>query len=518
MLNLTNSLRALPPKQALALLLQEKAKRTKERAALRPRRRLSDEDILTLERPPEEREGVKSLVLDRSHPLSDLYYRGRLVGGSETVRYKVYWGGRGSAKSWGFAEALIRLAREKPLRILCLREFQNSIKESSHKMLVDTIHRLGMEAWFNVTDTSITSRCGAEFMFKGCFNKLNSLRSTEGVDIVWLEEAHSISEASWRVIIPTIRKEDSEIWVSFNMDDEMDATFRRLVAHKRPDSIVHHVNYDSNPYFPATLRAEMEYDKETDYHLYEHIWLGAPRKVSNAIVLNGKYKVREFETEGWREYGQDNRIFLGMDFGYSQDPAALVRMWIKEHTEVIQGAPRKVHSLMFTNEAYGHHVENDDELVQFVESVPGTREWPIKADSARPETISFLKNRAFNISAADKWDGSVKDGIAHLRGYHEIVIHPQCVNTAREAHLWRFKVDPKVIDEHGQELVLPVLVDRNNHTWDAARYGLDGQIQRGGIMGLWQRLAAEAPPDMTEQALLAAQRTAELYERLSQSL
>lgn len=490
--------------------MAEKARRTRAHRATttRPRVRLTDDEVLDLERPPEARNGVTSLVLDRSHVFSDLYYK--------KARYKVYWGGRGSAKSWAFAEALIRLTAAMPLRILCLREFQNSIKQSSHKMLVDTIARLGMQAWFHVTATSITSRVGAEFMFQGCFANLNSLRSTVGIDICWLEEAHSISEASWRVIIPTIRENGSEIWVSFNMDDEMDATYRRLVANRRPDAIVHHVNYDSNPYFPDTLRAEMEYDKATDYHLYEHIWLGAPRKVSNAIVLSGKYVVRDFDTEGWKEDGQDERLYYGLDYGYSTSPAALVRMWVREHTELIQGAPRNVKSLMLTHEAYGTHVEQGHEFIEWMESVPGTRQWPIKADAARPETTSWLKNNAFNVSSADKWQGSVEDGIAHLRGYHEIVIHPRCVNAAREAHLWRYKVDQKVVDEHGQPLVLPILVKRHDNIWDASRYGLDGQIQRGGIMGLWERLGREAPPDLTDQALQEQQRVEALYARLAQ--
>jgi phage terminase large subunit len=474
------------------LALAEKARRTKATREMRPRRRLSDDEILQLERPPTEREGVTSLVLDRNHVFSDLLYR--------RARYKVYWGGRGSAKSWAFAEALIRLTKDKPLRVLCLREFQNSIKESSHKMLVDTITRLGLQAWFDVTKDSITSRAGGEFIFKGCHNNLNSLRSMVAIDIVWLEEAHSISEASWRVLIPTIREDNSEIWVSFNMDDEMDATYRRLVINRRPDAIVHKVNYDSNPYFPKVLRDEMEFDKETDFHLYEHIWLGAPRKVSNAIVLNGKYKVREFDTEGWREFGQDQRLYLGHDFGYANDPAALLRMWVKQHQAEVQGAMRDVKSLMITHEAYGTHVDLNDDYVQFVESVPGTREWPINCDNARPETIAWMRNNGFAARAAEKWDGSIKDGIAHLRGYYEIVIHPRCVNTAREAHMYRYKVDQKVVDEHGQPLVLPIIIDRHNNTWDAARYGLDGQITRGGALGMWQRLAKEEPPEVTRAA------------------
>lgn len=498
------------------MLLAEKARRARDARTLRPRRRLTDEEIQQLERPNAIDSAVTSLVMDRSHPLSDLLYRGKYAlpgGDTKPIRYKVYWGGRGSAKSWGIAEALIRLTKDKPLRVLCLREFQNSIKESSHKMLVLTIERLGLNAFFEVTKDSIRSKCGGEFIFKGCHNALNSLRSMVQIDICWLEEAHSITEASWRVLIPTIREEGSEIWVSFNMDDEADATYRRLVVTQRPDAIVHKVNYDSNPYFPEVLRSEMEFDKASDYHLYEHIWLGAARKLSNAIILNGKYVSREFDTEGWQEYGQDGILRLGMDFGHSNDPNALLRMWIKRHEAMVNGAMKPVKSLMVTHEAYGHADLNDD-MVQFVESVPGTRDWPIKCDNARPETINWLCNQGFAAHPAEKWDGSVKDGIAHLRGYYEIVIHPQCTNALREAHLWRYKTDPKLVDEHGQPLVLPIIIDRHNHTWDGARYGLDGEITRGGSLGTWQRLA-EGPTGPVQHDVPAPMSAAELYERLA---
>lgn len=429
-----------------------------------------------------------SLVLDRNHVFADLYYA--------KSRYKVYWGGRGSGKSWAIAEALIRLTAAVPLRVLCLREFQNSIKDSSHKVLADTIRRLGLESWFTVTATSITSRCGSEFIFKGCFNNIDGIRSTEGIDICWLEEAHSISEASWRVIVPTIRKDGSEIWVSFNMDSEEDATYRRLVTSKRTNVICHKVNYDSNPYFSDELRAEMEFDREYDYELYEHVWLGMPKKVSNAIVLNRKYQVRPFDDDIWIQGDGDWRgdaaspvtLRYGMDFGFSQDPAAVTRSFCLE--EFSEAKKRAVKRLYISHEAYGAGVELD-ELPEFMDSIPGIRDWPIGADCSAPATISHLKNKGFRIYGAEKWQGSVEDGIRYLRGFDEIVIHPRCAMTAREAYLWRYKTDPKRVDEHGQPLVLPVLVDSNNHAWDATRYGHDGEITRGGIQGTWERLGRQ---------------------------
>jgi phage terminase large subunit len=406
------------------------------------------------------------------------------------VRYRVYWGGRGSGKSWAIAEALVRKAAAMPLRILCLREFQISIKHSSHKVLSDTIKRLGLSAWFTVTKESIVSRCGSEFIFMGCHGNIDNVRSMEGIDYVWAEEAHRISEASWRVIVPTIRKGGSEIWISFNMDDEADATYRRFVATKRKDVICHLVNYDSNPYFSDELRSEMEFDKEYDYQLYEHVWLGKPKKVSNAIVLNKKYVVRAFDLDMHLmvDGGEQLRIHNGLDFGHAADPCAATRSWV--HESFNEELRRKERRLYISHEAYAHHMDLD-EMEEWLEgSIPEIKRWPIGADNARPETISFLKNRGFPIHGAEKWQGSVEDGIAYLRGFTEIVIHPQCTETAREAHLWRYKVDEKVVDEHGQPLVLPILVKKHDHTWDSVRYGHDGQIQRGGIMGVWSKLAA----------------------------
>jgi phage terminase large subunit len=435
------------------------------------------------EKPPEAL-GVSSLVLDRDHVFSDLYYK--------KARYKVYWGGRGSGKSWAIAEALIRLCAAVPLRVLCLREYQNSIADSSHKVLKDTIERLGMTSWFDVTDKKITSRTGSEIIFKGCFGQLNSIRSTEGIDICWLEEAHSISEASWRVIIPTIRKQGSEIWCSFNMDDENDATYRRLVAKPRPDAIVHLVNYDKNPYFKdSPLYAEMVFDKMADYQLYEHIWEGKPKRVSNAIVLNKKYAVREFADDLWKEA---DRLRLGLDFGYSQDPSALTRSFILDN-QTLETENGILHGrrLFIEHEEYGTGIEIN-ELPDWIRHMPGAESWPIGADNSLPATISYLKNQGLNIHGAEKWPGSVEDGIKYLRGFIEIVIHPRCQYTKREAHLWRWKVDPKIVDEHGQPQVLPVLVDKDNHTWDSIRYGHDGEIERGGILGVWSKLGQEALP------------------------
>lgn len=469
-MNSINSLRSLPPKQALALALAAKVKikrerEERERMAMVARRNDPDQDL------PPEFADVPSLVLDPKHKLYCLIH--------QPAPYKVLWGGRDSTKSWGIAEALIRLATVRPLRILCTREFQTSIKDSSHKLLKDTIKRLGVESWFNVTANTITSRMGAEFIFKGLHQNEQGIRSTEGIDIVWVEEGQSVSETSWQSLLPTIRKENAEVWVSFNLMDESDATYQRFVATRMPGSIVHKLTYEDNPYMSKRSRELMEADKARDYHLYEHIWLGMPLLISDAIIFSGKYRVAEFADDGW--YEKTHRVFYGADFGFANDPSTLMRYWPIEHD--YDGKSR----LYVSHAEYGYKVELDD-MGDFYDRVPGSRDWPIGADAARPETISHIRRKGFNITASEKWPGCVEDGITHLKRFHEIVIHPRCTEFALEARHYRYKTDPKQLDARGQPKVLPIIIDAHNHGWDGIRYGFDGYIMRSGEIGVWTRL------------------------------
>lgn len=273
------------------------------------------------------------------------------------------------------------------------------------------------------------------------------------------EEAQTVSEESWSILIPTIRKSGSEIWLSWNPTDEDAPTYKRFVTAPPPDCCSVEVNYFDNPWFPEVLRKEMEYLKETDYSAYEHVWLGKPLTISDAVIFAGKYRVEAFPDDLWEKA---DRLFFGADFGFAKDPSTLVRSFILSDCLYIE------------YEAYGVGVEIT-ELPQLYDSIPGAREWPIKADNARPETISYLhKEHGFNISAADKWQGSVEDGIAHLKGFRKIIIHERCKHMAEEARLYRYKIDKRTND------ILPVIEDKNNHLWDAVRYSLDGYIRRKG--------------------------------------
>jgi phage terminase large subunit len=203
-------------------------------------------------------------------------------------RVTVFFGGRGSGKSWNIAQALIAKAIEKRIRVLCARELQKSIKDSVHKLLADTIERMGAGPFFEVLKTSITGANGSEFIFTGVANNVSEVKSMEGVDICWLEEAHALTQESLDILLPTFRKKGSTIWISFNPFDEMDAVYQNYVApyldaienngfYESETLYVRKVNYDDNPKFWETeLVQEMEECKQTNWNKYQHIWLGYP--------------------------------------------------------------------------------------------------------------------------------------------------------------------------------------------------------------------------------------------------
>jgi len=369
-------------------------------------------------------------------------------------RYKVAYGGRGGTKSWGFARALVAYTASGKERILCAREFQNSIQESVHKLLCDQIEMMGLSDRFSITQRAITSITGSEFIFAGIKTDPGKIKSTEGITKCWVEEAEKVSEDSWEKLIPTIRAPGSEIWVSFNPDLNTDPTYKRFVVNPPPNAVVVKIGYEDNPWFPEELKAERDYLASVDPEAYAHVWGGACREHAAAQILRGKYSIRAFEPGlGW------HGPYQGADWGFSADPSTLVRCWVFERTLYIE------------YEWYGIGVEIDHLPAAF-DSVPGAREHIIRGDSARPETISYLKRAGYSrISSVKKWKGSVEDGIAHLRAYEQIVIHPRCVHTIEEARLWAYKIDRLTGD------VMPEVVSKHDHCWDAIRYALEPVIK-----------------------------------------
>ena len=232
-----------------------------------------------------------------------------------SVRYRAAHGGRGSAKSHSFAQALVLKAAERPLRIGCFREIQKSIRDSVKRLLDDKIKASGLEGAFVSTDTEIRGHNGSLFIFGGLRTNPDAVKSTEGIDIAAVFEANRVSQRSWDLLIPTVRKPGSEIWAEWNPeneDDPVDAMFRGS-SGAPPGSLVREVNWTDNPFFPEVLKRELEWDRKRDPDKYAHIWMGDYLRNSESRVFKN-WSVEEFE----RPAGTIFR--LGADWGFSRRP------------------------------------------------------------------------------------------------------------------------------------------------------------------------------------------------------
>ena len=221
----------------------------------------------------------------------------KLAGLYQPRRYKVMHGGRGGGKSHGVAEVLLDMAARNPLRILCAREIQKSMRDSVHRLLKDKVVKLGLQGFYEVLDNEIRGANGSLFLFSGLqSHTVDSIKSFEGVDIVWVEEAHGVSKKSWDVLIPTIRKECSEIWLTLNPDMDTDETYTRFIARRSPDTWVCEINWRDNPWFPSVLDQERKKAKMMDPDSYDHIWEGKPRRVAEGAIY--RHEIEAIYSEG----------------------------------------------------------------------------------------------------------------------------------------------------------------------------------------------------------------------------
>ena len=399
-----------------------------------------------------------------------------------TVRFRVLKGGRGSGKSHGFAEELIERMAARKTRVLCCREIQKSIRDSVKALLVKKIKELYYEADFDVLDTEIRhKRTGSLATFVGLRTNIESVKSTEDVDIAYVSEARTVSQTSWEVLTPTIRNEGSEIWADYNPKDEKDPVDAMFAGKDGPPpgSIVRHINYTDNKHFPDVLRREMEWDKSRDPEKYQHVWLGQHKKNSEARVFKN-VRVEPAPTP------PPGTVFrFGADWGFSVDPSVLLRMWLDGRTLYIDREAYRVGcetedlpKLFAGREGALPGEEWTPALEAAYPGIEGAKKWPITADSARPETISAMNRRGFRVLPARKGSGSINEGIEWLQSY-DIVIDPQCTHAEYEFTSFAFKIDPLT------NQVLPVLDDKDNHLIDAARYATEGLRKGGTNLANW---------------------------------
>lgn len=377
----------------------------------------------------------------------------------QPCRYLGLHGGRGGAKSHFIAERIIEGHILEKRDTVCLREIQASLKDSSKKLLESKIQSMGVGSYFDVQSTRILSKHGGEIIFKGLQSyTAESIKSLEGFDEAWVEEAQTLSEHSLKILRPTIRKPGSTIiftWNPKSPEDPVDALLRcnSVEALERgdtppPNSIVIEINYKDNPFFPDVLRAEMEYDKRRDPDKYANVWLGKYQQNSEARVFKN-WRIEECNAP-------NGAVFrMGADFGFSIDPSVLIRCWIEGN------------NLYIDYEAWqkGCEINNLPELFM---TVPQAERQPLVADSSRPETISYLRKHGFpKILSAVKGPRSVEEGVEFLKSY-DIIVHPRCENVIDELSSYCYKTDPLT------QKVLPILQDKNNHCIDALRYACEG--------------------------------------------
>jgi phage terminase large subunit len=372
----------------------------------------------------------------------------------EDARYKGAHGGRGSGKSHFFAEMLVEDCIREPIDAVCLREVQKSLKFSVKKLIESKIQSLNAGYYFEVQEALIkckpASGGSGVIVFQGMQDHTaDSIKSLEGFKRAWFEEAQSASQRSLDLLRPTMRAPGSQLWFSWNPRFETDPIDVLLRGpNPPPNAIVVEANITDNPWAPAELLEEMEYDRQRDPDKYAHIWLGQYQQNSEARVFKN-WRIEEFDRP-------DGTIFrLGADWGFSIDPSCLIRCSIDGK------------NLYVDYEAYMVGCEIDALPTLFM-GVPDAEKWPITADSARPETISYMRKHSFpKIVPAVKGARSLEEGVEFLKSFN-IIVHPRCKHLIDELTLYRYKEDPLT----GQ--ILPILEDKNNHVIDALRYACEG--------------------------------------------
>jgi phage terminase large subunit len=366
------------------------------------------------------------------------------------ARYIGIHGGRGGGKSWGIRDYLLADHIKDPdLSTVCLREVQRSLDHSSKRLLEQKILACGLEDYFDIRATQIRRKDGSGIIvFQGLSDHTaESIKSLEGFDRFWIDEAQAIKKRSLDILRPTVRKRGAKLLASWNPGNDTDPIDVLLRGPDRvDDSVVVEANYYDNPWFPKSLIAEAQYDYRTDPEKFAHVWLGQYVKFSEARVFKN-WKIEEFEAP------KDAVFRFGLDWGFSPDPIVLVRGFIEGR------------KLYIDHEAYqvGCEIEDTPGLLL---TVPESENYQIQCASDRPERIRSLLRHGFKAVSVRREQHSVQEGVDYLKGF-QIIAHPRCKRTIAELRLYSRKIDPLT------QKVLPVLEDKHNHCIDAMRHLVD---------------------------------------------
>lgn len=372
------------------------------------------------------------------------------------VQYRAAYGGRGSGKSYSFALMAAVWGYAEPLRVLCARDLQVSIKESFHAELKAAIEsQPWLAAHYDVGIDYLRGKNGTEFIFRGMRSNISAIKSLAKIDLTIVEEAEDIKDDAWTALEATIfRQPKSELWAIWNPGVSGSPVDERFIKHPPKNAIVAKVNYSDNPFFPPGLETlRLREQERLDRDMYAHVWEGAYKTLFEAAVFKN-WRIEEFEVDkAWT-------LRQGADWGYSIDPSTLIQV-------AVVGK-----NLYIAHEAYKVGCEIDM-LPDLFLTVPEAEKWPITADSARPETIAYMRRHGFpHILPAVKGARSVEEGVAFLQSF-DIIVHPRCIHTIKELELYSYKRDELT------NKILPILKDKDNHVIDALRYACESARRAG---------------------------------------
>ena len=395
------------------------------------------------------------------------------------IKFKVLYGGRGGGKSHEVAAKLVLLGTQEVHRILCLREYQNNLRESVYTLLIDKINEDPYLVWFyKIKHDTIIGRNGTVFTFFG-IKKAKNIKSYEGCTIAWVEEAQTLSQESLDLLIPTIRKEGSEIWFTFNPGAETDPIYQfsvKNILRLPPDKLrAQKINYDENPFWPPEMTETLiEPTRIHQPEKYRHIWLGEPLTMSDAVIYKDRFSQREISvTYRNGRYLFDNKHIIqykhGLDFGF-RHPFAAIRCFVYDF------------DLYIDSEIYEYNLDLDDIVPALEEFMPevATKGYKIFADNSRPETIDYLKKprihkngrnlAPLNIEGAIKGANSIIEGIEFIKNFRHIYVDPKCKNTLFELANYKYKENSKTGE------IMNETVKENDHLMDALRYAWNKEI------------------------------------------
>lgn len=399
---------------------------------------------------------TEAIDVTLSRAVLDVFDPMRFPRGS--VSYRALWGGRGSGKSYSAALVAAIWGYAEKLRVLCVREFQNSIAQSFYAELKAAIESHDWLAdHYELQRDRILGKNGTEFIFKGLHSNPTAIKSLAKIDLTIVEEAEDIPEESWLQLEATVlRQPKSELWALWNPRKKGSPVDFRFRTHPPKDAVVREINYPDNPFFPDGLKKLCERQREIlDYATWAHVWMGAYLENSAAQIFNGRFEQKEFKPgDGW------SGPYQGGDWGYSQDPTAMIRAWVHDDC------------LWIEYEAGGAGIELDD-VTKASAAIPDFHRYDCMWDSAQPAMISHVKNKGLPRSKpAKKGKGSVEDGIQFIRSFRRVYIHPRCKETLSEFMAYSWKVDRL------SGAIQDVPVDAFNHYCDALRYALEPVMLR----------------------------------------